>query len=133
MVGFIATLIGTGLALWVTTLIYPDISFGKDPELTTILAVSLLFGIVNAIIKPILRLLSLPVRVATLGLFSLVVNGILLILVAWLAGVFDVTFSVGGYPPDFGLDAIIAAVIGAIVLGIVGTVINWLPFLQTSR
>lgn len=133
MIGFVATVVGTGLALWVTSLIYKDISFGPDPQVTTIIIVALIFGVVNAIIKPIIKLLSLPVTVMTLGLFGLVINGVLLIILAWLADLAGLTFSVGGFPPDFSLDTIIAAFVGGVVLSIVSTVIGWVPFLNPSR
>ena len=133
MIGFVATVVGTGLALWVTSIIYKDISFGPDPQVTTIIIVALIFGVVNAIIKPIIKLLSLPVTVMTLGLFGLVINGVLLLILAWLADLAGLTFSVGGFPPDFSLDTIIAAFVGGVVLSIVSTVIGWVPFLNPSR
>jgi putative membrane protein len=133
MIGFVATVIGTGLALWVTSLVYKDISFGSDPQVTTILIVAAIFGVVNGVIKPLLKVLSLPINVMTFGLFGLVINGVLLLLLAWVADLIGLTFTVGGFPPDFGIDAIIAAVVGGIVLSIVSTVIGWLPFLNPSR
>ena len=75
MIGFVATVVGTGLALWVTSLIYKDISFGPDPQTSTILIVAVIFGVVNAVIKPIIKLLSLPLTLMTFGLFGLVING----------------------------------------------------------
>ena len=133
MIGFVATVIGTGLALWVTSLVYKDISFGSDPQITTILIVAAIFGVVNGVIKPLLKVLSLPINVMTFGLFGLVINGALLLLLAWVADLIGLTFTVGGFPPDFGIDAIIAAVVGGIVLSVVSTVIGWLPFLNPSR
>ena len=133
MIGFVATVVGTGLALWVTSIIYKDISFGPDPQTSTILIVALIFGVVNAVIKPIIKLLSLPISVMTLGLFGLVINAILLVLLAWLADLADLTFSVGGFPPDFSIDTIIAALVGGVVLSIVSTVIGWVPFLNPSK
>jgi putative membrane protein len=133
MLRFVATVVGTGLALWVTSIIYDGISFGPDPQVITILIVALIFGVVNAVIKPIVKLLSLPINVMTLGLFGLVINGGLLILVAWLADLANQTFSVGGFPPDFSFDTIVAAIVGGIVLSIVSTVIGWVPFLNPSK
>ena len=85
---------------------------------------ALIAGVVNGLIKPIVRLLSLPVRVATLGLFSLVINAVMLILVAWLASLLDLHFSVGGYPPKFSIDTLLWAFFGAIVLSIINTIIG---------
>jgi putative membrane protein len=82
----------------------------------------------------LMRMLDdMPINVMTFGLFGLVINGVLLLLLAWVADLIGLTFTVGGFPPDFGIDAIIAAVVGGIVLSIVSTVIGWLPFLNPSR
>jgi putative membrane protein len=133
MIGFVATVVGTGLALWVTSIVYDGISFGPDPQVITVLIVALIFGVVNAVIKPIVKLLSLPINVMTLGLFGLVINGALLLLVAWIADRAEQGFSVGGFPPDFSIDTIVAALVGGIVLSIVSTVIGWVPFLNPSK
>lgn len=133
MRGFIATVVGTAIALWVTALVYDKISFGTNPEGTTVLIVAAIFGVVNGIIKPVIKLLSLPVNLMTFGLFGLVINGVLLLLLAWLTDKIGMTFTVGGFPPDFGIDAIIAAIAGGIVLSIVSTVIGFIPFLNPSR
>jgi putative membrane protein len=133
MIGFIATVVGTGLALWVTSLIYKDISFGANPQITTILIVALIFGVVNAVIKPLIKLLSLPLTLMTFGLFGVVINGGLLILVALVADLVGLTFTVGGFPPDFSVQTIIAAIVGGVVLSIVSTVIGWIPVLNTSK
>ena len=72
----------TGVALWVVTLIVPGISFvGGDTTLQKIgivFVVALIFGVVNAIIKPIVQILSIPLYILTLGLFHVVVNALML-------------------------------------------------------
>ena len=78
-----------------------------------LLAVSALFGLVNAIIRPIVRLLALPVRVMTLGLVSFVINGLMLLITDWLLDVLDV----GG---------LWNAILAAVVISIVSTLLNWL-------
>ncbi len=127
MIGILVRIGVNGLALYLTTLIVPELSFGTDASVASIIGVALIFGVVNAFIKPIVKLLSLPITVMTLGLFGLVVNGALLLLVAWLSDVFGIEFSVGGFPPDFGITAIWWAIVGAIVLGIVSAILGWLP------
>ena len=89
MIGYVATVIGTAIALYVTTLVYPEISFGKDPQVTTVLIVGLIFGVVNAIIKPLIKVLALPLTLMTFGLFGLVINGGLLLLLAFVADKMD--------------------------------------------
>ena len=69
--------------------------------------VALIFGIVNAFIKPILKLISLPLIILTLGLFVFIVNALMLQLTSWLAGKFDLAFNV----EHFFWDAIFGALI----------------------
>ena len=78
-----------------------------------LLAVAALFGLVNAIVRPIVRLLALPVRVMTLGLVSFVINGLMLLITDWLLDILDI----GG---------LWSAIVAAIVISIVSTLLNWL-------
>ncbi len=133
MIGFIVMTVGTGLALWVTTLIYTGISFGKSPSVQDVLIVAVIFGLVNAFLKPALKMLSFPLSMMTLGLFGFVVNGVLLLILAAASDAVSVTFTVGGFPPKLGVDAAISAVIGGVILGLVSMVIDMLPVVKTSR
>ncbi|MGZ8501271.1 MAG: phage holin family protein [Candidatus Limnocylindrales bacterium] len=133
MIDMIATVVGTGLALWVTSLIYKDISFGADPQIATVIIVAAILGLANALFKPVIKLLSLPLTLLTFGLFGLIVNGLLLLALAFVANELGLKFTVGGFPPKLGLDALIAAVVGGIILSIVSTIIGFLPVLRTSR
>lgn len=81
------------------------------------LAVGVIFGVVNAIIKPIVKTVGCAFYVLTLGLVALVVNALLLILTAWVAGVLALPFSVTGFWPAFW-GAIVVAVVSW-VLGLV--------------
>lgn len=78
----------TGLALWVVTLLVPGMSFvggsTTAQKIGIVLVVAIIFGLVNAIIKPIVTLLSLPLYVLTLGLFHIVVNAFMLWITAWI-------------------------------------------------
>ncbi len=78
----------TGLALWVVTLIVPGVSFvGGDTSVQKIgivFVVAVIFGLVNALIKPIVTLLSIPLYILTLGLFHVVVNALMLWITAWI-------------------------------------------------
>jgi putative membrane protein len=133
MIGFILTVIGTGIALYATALIYSGISFGTDVKPLSIVIVAAIFGAANAVIKPILNILSLPLTILTFGMFGLLVNGGLLLAMAFVSDKLGLDFTVGGFPPKFGLDAIIAAIVGGVVLSLVSTVIGFLPFVKTSR
>jgi putative membrane protein len=127
MTGILVRIVVNAIALYVTTLVLPEVTFGSGASIAEIVLVAIVFGLVNAFIKPIVKLLTLPLSAMTLGLFGLVVNGALLLVVAWLSSLLGATFSVGGYPPDFGVAAIGWAIVGAIVLGIVSAVLNLLP------
>ncbi len=95
-------------ALWVAVRFIPGISFTGNPVL--LLAVALVFGVVNTIVKPIVTLLSLPAVFLTLGLFLLVINAVMLWFTGWLSTSLGLGFRVEG----FG-----AAFLGAIVVSLV--------------
>ena len=97
------------LAVWLAAYIVPDVKVHGG--FWTYVWVALLFGLVNAIIGPILRLISLPFTLLTLGLFALVVNGILVAITAGLSEKFDV----GGFFPAF---------LAALVISLVSMVLN---------
>ena len=89
---FVLRVIINGVALWLATLIVPGAEMlGGDPtespdwkRIGIFLLVGLIFGLVNALIKPLVRVLALPLYILTLGLFTLVANALLLMLVAWI-------------------------------------------------
>ena len=111
----------TGVALWVVTLIVPGMNFvGGETTLQKagiILVVGVIFGLVNAFIKPVVALLSLPLYVLTLGLFHVVVNALMLWITAWIT---DHTTHWGLHIDRFWWTAIWAA----ILLSIVGWVLS---------
>ncbi|MDR3473736.1 MAG: phage holin family protein, partial [Devosia sp.] len=93
-----------------------------------LLVVALIFGLINAYLKPIVELLSLPARILTLGLFGLVINAVLLLVLALVSDTFSLGFKLAKFPPHFSLDAFVAALLGAIVISIVSTVLaHFLP------
>ena len=106
----------TGVALWVVALIVPGVKFvGGNTTLQKagiILVVAIIFGLVNAVIKPIVTLLSLPLYVLTLGLFHIVVNALMLWITAWIT---DHTTHWGLTIDKFWWTAIWAAILLSIV------------------
>jgi putative membrane protein len=78
----------TGLALWIVTLIVPGLRFvGGDTTLqkvAIIFVVAVIFGLVNAFIKPVVQILSIPLYILTLGLFHIVINALMLWITAWI-------------------------------------------------
>jgi putative membrane protein len=133
MIGFAATVAGTALALWVTSMVYHPISFGAHPQATTIIVLGALFGVVNGILKPIIKAMSLPLTLLTFGTFGLIVNAALLLGLASVARALELGFTVGGFPPRIGIDALIAAVVGGVILSLVSTVIGFIPYLNPSH
>ena len=100
-------------ALWVAVRFIPGISFEGNPVL--LLAVALVFGIINTIVKPIVTLFSLPAVLFTLGLFLLVINALMLWFTGWLSTQLGLGFHVDG----FG-----AAFLGAIVVSLVAWILS---------
>jgi putative membrane protein len=106
----------TGLALWLVTLVVPGISFvGGDTTLGRagiIFVVAVIFGLVNAIIKPIVQIISIPLYILTLGLIHVVINALMLWITSWIT---EHTTHWGLYIADFWWTAIWAAIVLSIV------------------
>jgi len=102
MRGFLVRLLITALGLWVADQLLPGIVITGTGAL---IVSALLLGVVNAVIRPILLILTLPLTVLTLGLFILIVNGISLGVVAWLV-------------PGFQITGLWSATLGAVVVGL---------------
>ena len=75
-------------------------------------------------LKPLLKVLSFPITLISLGLFALVLNAILLLLVALVSSQLKLGFTIGGFPPDFTADSFIGALLGSIVISVVATVLG---------
>ena len=110
---FLIRLLATAAALWVAVELVPGISY--DGELPGLLGVALVFGLANAIIRPILAMLTCPLVVLTLGLFVFVLNGIMLLITSAISNAIGLTFHV---------DGLLSAIIGALIVGLVSTVLN---------
>jgi putative membrane protein len=113
---FIAKLVVTAIALWATTIL-PGISLNGSSiwaNIGTLLVVAIIFGVVNAVIKPIIKTLGCAFYILTLGLIALVVNALLFLLTGWLAGLLHLPFSVDGFWSGlFG--AVIVAVVSFVL------------------
>jgi putative membrane protein len=88
--------------------------------------VALILALINSYLKPILKILSFPITLVSLGLFALVLNAFLLLLVALIADAVDIDFTIGGFPPDLTADAFVGALLGSIVISIVTLVLGML-------
>ena len=115
----------TGFALWVVTLIVPGLSFvGGETTLQRlgiIFAVGVVFGVVNAIIKPIVQILAIPLYILTLGLIHIVINALMLWITAWIT---ENTTHWGLYIDDFWWTAIWAAIVLSIVSWLLSMVLG---------
>ncbi len=112
---FILRLVVNAIALYVTTLPQFNIGITFDGQWWEMAVVAFIFGLVNAIISPILKLLTCPLILLTLGLFTLVINAVMLLLTSGIADYFKIAFHVN----DFW-----AAFVGALVVSIVSFVLN---------
>jgi putative membrane protein len=119
--GIIIRLVITAVALWIATLVITGIQLTAATvpgKIGTLLAVAVIFGIVNAILRPIIKTVGCAFYVLTLGLIAIVVNGLLFLLTSWIAGRLDLPFHVTSFWPS--------AVLGALLVGIVSWVLNML-------
>lgn len=111
--GFIIRLLITAAALWAAEAIVPGIEYRGG--IGGLLGVALIFGLVNAVVRPILVVLTCPLVLLTLGLFLFILNAFLLWLTSAVSGALGIDFQVQGFW---------AALIGGIVIGLVSTVLN---------
>ena len=119
---FILGTIATAITFAVVSYVLPQIDYGD--ELSNLLIVAVIAGVINGLIKPIVQIFSLPLTILTLGLFGFFINAALLLLLAFVTDLVGLTFTVGGFPPDLGLEAITAAFMGGIVITIVGSIVG---------
>ena len=117
------------VALLLAALLVPDIEVTWSEEaagvVISLLVLAIVFGIVNAAVRPIARLVSLPLNILTLGTFSVILNAMLLLAVAFLIDLAaDPLIVIGGFPPELGLPALAAALLGAFIISVVSTALN---------
>jgi putative membrane protein len=113
---FLIWVVVNALALGVATWLLGDIRVTGDTtedQVITLVLVALIFGVVNAVVEPLLTLLSLPFIILTLGLFLIVINALMLMLTSWIAGEVGLGFAVDGFW---------TAVLGGIII----TIATWI-------
>jgi putative membrane protein len=112
--GILIRLVITAVAVWISTLVFRGIILGGDStakKIGTVLLVAAIFGIVNAVLRPIIKVLGCWAYVLTLGLVALVVNGALFMLTSWIAGKLNLPFHVDRFWPTAVLGALLVAVV----------------------
>jgi len=116
MLSFFLTWIVAAVSLIITANIVPGMAVGSFPAA---MLAAVVIGLVNALVKPIITLLTLPLTIVTLGLFLFVVNAISLSLASWLAGAFNIGFAVN----DFW-SALFGSIVLSFVSGLIGRFVN---------
>jgi len=119
--GILIRLVISAVSLWIATLVIDGIELNTDSvpkKIGTLLAVAVIFGIINAVLRPIIKVIGCGLYVLTLGLISIVVNGLLFMLTSWIAGELGLPFHVDGFWPS--------AVLGALLVGVVSWLLNML-------
>ena len=108
IVGYLFTTLATALGLLIVDLVVPGVDIATFPSA---LLAGVAIGVVNSVIHPVLSVLSLPINLLTLGLFSLVINGFCF----WLASLFV---------PGFAVNGLLAFFLGPIILSFASTFLN---------
>jgi putative membrane protein len=103
------------VALWVAAYFLTGLDFSGD--LVRLLMVAAVFGVVNSLLRPLLTVLTCPLIVLTLGLFTLVINAVMLMVTGWLSARWDLGFTVDGFWPAFW---------GGLVVGLVSLMLSLL-------
>ncbi len=116
--GFLLRTLGSAAAIWVAAWLIDGFDF--TGAWWQLLIIAVILGAANMVVKPILSLLSLPLILLTLGLFLLVVNGLVLAFVVWLSGVFDLGLTSEG----FFWETFLAAIVVSIVSWVIGAVLR---------
>ena len=110
---FLLRLVVNGVALWVATKIVSGVTY--DGSALAFLAVALVFGLLNALVRPVLTLLSCPLMILTLGLFTFVINAVIL----WLTSLLSASLGLG-----FHVSSLWAAFVGALVTTVVSVLLS---------
>ena len=107
--GFLVKVLVTGLAVWVAAYFLPGVHLQNDPK--TIILVALVLALLNAIVKPVLVILTIPVTIITLGLFLLIINALM---VLWTAKLVD----------GFEIDGWLAALFFSLIVSVVSSILH---------
>lgn len=112
------------IGVWAAIQLVPQIDFSYGHDWWKLLAVALILALVNSYLKPILKALSFPITLLSLGLFAFVLNAAMLLLVAFVSDQLGLGFIIDKFPPHFTADAFVGALLGSIVISVVSTVLG---------
>jgi putative membrane protein len=123
---FVVNTVITAIAFYVLTKVLPEAHIATgvtyDGETSGLLALAVIFGVVNGLIGPVVRILAFPLNLMTMGLIGFVINAGLLLATAYVANSTGFDLTVGDFPPDLTVNTLAAAFVGSVVLSAVGTV-----------
>ena len=123
MKGFVVGTIVTAIAFYILVQLFPN-WYSVSGGFVGLAVVSVIFGVVNGLIGPIVKTLALPLTFMTMGLIGFLINAALLLATAFVSKAVGYALTVGDFPPDITADTIIAAVVGAVLLSLISTVIR---------
>jgi putative membrane protein len=124
MLDFIVRTAITAVALYAALELVPQMHFTIGNDWWRLIAVAIVFGVINSLVKPIVKMAALPVRLLTLGLITFVINAAMLLLLAYVSTRIGLKFEIGAFPPKLDSDAIVGAVLGSIVVSVVSTALG---------
>lgn len=124
MVDLLVKVLINAVAVFAAMKVVPQIKFDFGDQWWKLLVVGLILALVNTYLKPILKILSFPVTLLSLGLFAFILNALLLLLVAFLSDQLKLGLTIGGFPPSFSADSFVGALLGSIVISIVATLLG---------
>jgi putative membrane protein len=113
---FIVRLLVNAAALWVATALVPGVTYSGGP--LPLLGVALVFGVINATLRPLAKILTFPLIILTLGIFALVINGLMLWLTSSLSEALGLGFHVRGFWPAFWGALVVSLVSMALSLAV---------------
>jgi len=132
MFEFAVRVLVNAIALIAAVQLVPNVEFRGDWWQLLILAA--IFGVINAYIRPVVKLLSLPLNLLTFGLIGLVINVALVLLAAAIGGSFHLGFTLAGWPAGkLSLDVIIAALLTSIVISVVSALMAFVRLAAPGR
>ena len=133
MIDLLVKILINAVGVIVAVLVVPQIKFPAAHDLLKlqgnwwqVIVVAVILALINSYLKPILKALSFPITLLTMGLFAFILNALLLLLVAFIAGLAKISFTIGGFPPGFTADSFIGALLGSIVISLVSIVLGML-------
>jgi putative membrane protein len=126
VIDFLVKILINAAGVAVAVLFVPQIHFAYGNDWWKLLAVALILALINTYLRPILRILSFPITILSMGLFALVLNALLLLLVAFISDQLHLGFRIADFPPKFTADAFVGALLGSIVISIVATLLGML-------